>query len=97
VGVPTIKTGPMTVEEFYDLTDTRPDNEKWEPIDGKPILNASPSPVHQRIAENLLVVLANRERELKGSWAVLPGLGVRVSRTNRLRFPLIRRSRIRAR
>jgi Uma2 family endonuclease len=82
VGVPTIKTGPMTVEEFYDLTDTGPDNEKWELIDGEPILNASPSPVHQWIAKNLSVVLANRERELKGSWAVLPGLGVRVSRTN---------------
>jgi Uma2 family endonuclease len=83
VGVPTIKTGPMTVEEFHSFTDTRPDNEKWELIDGEPILNASPSPVHQWIVKNLLVVLANRERELKGSWAVLPGLGVRVSRTNR--------------
>jgi Uma2 family endonuclease len=83
VGVPTIKTGPMTVEEFHSFTDTRPDNEKWELIDGEPILNALPSPVHQWIVKNLLVVLANRERELKGSWAVLPGLGVRVSRTNR--------------
>ena len=42
MGVPTIKTGPMTVEEFYAFTDTRPDNEKWELIDGEPILNASP-------------------------------------------------------
>jgi Uma2 family endonuclease len=83
VGVPTIKTGPMTVEEFYAFTDTRPDNEKWELIDGEPILNASPSPVHQWIVKNLLIVLGNRERELKASWAILPGLGVRVSRTNR--------------
>ena len=83
MGVPTIKTGPMTVEEFYAFTDTRPDNEKWELIDGEPILNASPSPVHQWIVKNLLVGLGNREREPKASWAVLPGLGVRVSRTNR--------------
>jgi Uma2 family endonuclease len=83
VGVPTIKTGPMTVEEFYAFTDTRPDNEKWELIDGEPILNASPSPVHQWIVKNLLIVFGNRERELKASWAILPGLGVRVSRTNR--------------
>jgi Uma2 family endonuclease len=83
VGVPTIKTGPMTVEEFYALTDTRPDNEKWELIDGEPIMNASPSPVHQWIAKNLLVFLANKEREPRASWAVLPGLGVRVSRINR--------------
>jgi Uma2 family endonuclease len=83
VGVPTIETGPMTVEEFYAFTDTRPDNEKWELIDGEPILNALPSPVHQWIVKNLLVGLGNREREPNATWAVLPGLGVRVSRTNR--------------
>jgi Uma2 family endonuclease len=83
VGVPTIKTGPMTVEEYFAFTDTRRDNEKWELIDGEPILNASPSPVHQWIVKNLLVFLANKEREPKASWAVLPGLGVRVSRINR--------------
>jgi Uma2 family endonuclease len=83
VGVPTIKTGPMTVKEFYAFTDTRPDNEKWELIDGEPILNASPSPVHQWIVRNILIALGNRERELKASWAILPGLGIRVSRINR--------------
>jgi Uma2 family endonuclease len=46
-------------------------------------LNASPSPTHQWIVKNLLIVLGNRERQLNTSWAVLPGLGVRVSRTNR--------------
>lgn len=83
MGVPTIKTGPMTVKEFYAFTDTRPDNEKWELIDGEPILNASPSPVHQWIVRNILIALGNRERELKASWAILPGLGIRVSRINR--------------
>ena len=75
MGVPTIKTGPMTVKEFYAFTDTRPDDEKWELIDGEPILNASPSPVHQWIVRNILIALGNRERELKASWAILPGLG----------------------
>ncbi len=83
MGVPTIKTGPMTVEEFYDFTDTRPDNEKWELLEGEPILNASPSPPHQWIVKNLIVALALQERATKVSWSVLPGLGVRVSRTNR--------------
>jgi Uma2 family endonuclease len=83
MGVPTITTEPMTVEEFYDFTDTRPDNEKWELIDGEPILNASPSPLHQWIVKNLVVALALQERATKVSWTVLPGLGVRVSRTNR--------------
>ena len=83
MGVPTIHTGPMTVEEFYAFTDTRPDEEKWELIDGEPILNAAPSPLHQWIVRNVLVALTLLERERSASWAVLPSLGVRVSETNR--------------
>ena len=83
MGVPTIHTGPMTVEEFYAFTDTRPDEEKWELIDGEPILNAAPSRLHQRIVKNLVFALTVRERELSAAWQVLPGLGVRVSDTNR--------------
>lgn len=83
MGVPTIKTGPMTVEEFYAFTDTRPDEEKWELIDGEPVLNASPSELHQRIIKNLTRVLATLELDPATNWEVLPGLGVRVSETNR--------------
>ena len=83
MGVPKIDTGPMTVEEFYAFTDTRPDDEKWELIDGKPVFNASPSPLHQRILKNLVIAIGNRERELKGAWELLPGLGVLVSDTKR--------------
>jgi Uma2 family endonuclease len=83
VGVPTIKTGPMTVEEFYAFTDARPDEERWELIDGEPVLNASPSELHQRIIKNLGFVLATLERRPGTTWEVLPGLGVRVSDTNR--------------
>jgi Uma2 family endonuclease len=82
VGVPTIKTGPMTVEEFYAFTDARPDEEKWELIDGEPVLNASPSPMHQWIISNLLLALRTRAGD-STSWAALPGLGVRVSDVNR--------------
>jgi Uma2 family endonuclease len=83
VGVPTIKTGPMTVQEFYAFTDTRPDGEKWELIDGEPILNASSSKLHQRIVKNLGFVLATLERRPGTIWEMLPGLGVRVSDTSR--------------
>jgi Uma2 family endonuclease len=82
VGVPTIKTGPMTVEEFYAFTDARPDEEKWELIDGEPVLNASPSPMHQWLVGNVLLALHNRAGD-NASWAALPGLGVRVSDVNR--------------
>jgi Uma2 family endonuclease len=83
VGVPVIDTGPMTVKEFYAFTDTRPDDEKWELIEGEPILNAAPSDVHQWIVKNVVLALGNRERELNAPWAVLPGLGVRVSDKDR--------------
>ena len=83
MGVPTIKTGPMTVEEFYAFTDTRPDEEKWELLDGEPVLNAAPSPIHQWIARNLLLALGNRDRDMRASWVVLPALGIRVSDVSR--------------
>jgi Uma2 family endonuclease len=83
MGVPTIDTGPMTVEEFYAFTETRPDDEKWELIEGEPVLNAAPSLLHQLIVKNLVFALTLRERELSAVWEVLPGLGVRVSDTNR--------------
>jgi len=82
-GVPVIDTGPMTVAEFYAFTDTRPDEEKWELVDGEPILNAAPSKTHHWIVRNIVVALCNRERELNAPWAVLPELGVRVSKTDR--------------
>ena len=82
MGVPTIKTGPMTVEEFYAFTDKRPDNEKWELIDGEPILNASPSHLHQIILKNLIVILSAIERREPQSWEAIPGVGVRVSETS---------------
>jgi Uma2 family endonuclease len=82
VGVPTIKTGPMTVEDYFAFTDTRPDNEKWELIDGEPILNASPSKLHQTILWNLGFLLGTIQRTKPQSWESSPGVGVRVSDTS---------------
>jgi Uma2 family endonuclease len=83
MGVPVINTGPMTVEEFYAFTDTRPDEEKWELIDGEPILNAAPSLLHQWIVKNVVVALGNRERELTATWGVISDVGIRLSSTKR--------------
>jgi Uma2 family endonuclease len=92
-GIPVIDTGPMetapwnrrpmTMDEFYAFTETRPDGEKWELIEGKPVLNASPSPIHQWIVINVVVALKNREREIKAPWVVLSDIGVRVSERDR--------------
>jgi Uma2 family endonuclease len=81
MGVPVIDTGPMTVEDFYAFTDTRPDEEKWELIDGEPILNASPAILHQQILANILYVLAREQRQL--SWTAIPGIGAMISDISR--------------
>jgi Uma2 family endonuclease len=83
MGIPRIDTGPMTIDEFYAFTEARPDEEKWELIDGEPVLNASPSPFHQRIMKNLVVALGTRERAAGATWEMLPGLGVLISDTDR--------------
>jgi Uma2 family endonuclease len=82
MGVPTIKTGPMTVEEFYSFTEARPDCEKWELIDGDPILNASPSGLHQTILGNLVYLLGVIKRRQPQSWESKPGISVSVSDTS---------------
>jgi Uma2 family endonuclease len=83
MGIPRIDTGPMTVEEFYAFTDGRPDDEKWELIEGVPVLNASPSPLHQGIAANIIVALTNQARAKAAAWTVIPGIGVRASDISR--------------
>ena len=82
MGVPTIKTGPMTVEEYFAFTETQPDNEKWELIDGEPILNASPSRSNQTIFWNLALLIGTIQRQRPQSWEASPGVGVRVSDTS---------------
>ncbi|MGA8169434.1 MAG: Uma2 family endonuclease [Methylocystis sp.] len=82
MGVPFLDQGPMRAEEYYAFTDTRPDGEKWELIDGEPILNPTPSYLHQKIVRNLLVLLDGAARRSRGGWEVLPGLGVRLSDTS---------------
>ena len=82
MGVPTIKTGPMTVEEYFAFTDTRPDNEKWELIDGEPILNASPSKLHQRFYLIFSSFLDQFNDSVSNPGQAMPGIGVRVSDTS---------------
>jgi Uma2 family endonuclease len=72
----------MSVEDYFAFTDTRPDNEKWELIDGEPVLQASPTTRHQRIVLNVSYCLEAIRRERRPSWIVIPGIGVRISDTS---------------
>ena len=86
MGVPTISLEPFTVEEFLEFTDGRPDDEKWELIDGQPEMNAAPSPLHQAVVGNLMFGLTLALRAQKSRYIAIPGVGVRVS-ANKLPVP----------
>jgi Uma2 family endonuclease len=74
---------PMTLDEFYAFMDTRPDGEKWELIEGEPVLNASPLDVHQWIVTNIVFALTALQREVEAPWKALADFGVRVSQKSR--------------
>jgi Uma2 family endonuclease len=69
---------PMTIEEFLEFTDTRPDGEKWELIEGVAVLSPSPVDVHQIIVGNLITELMLAKRRQNAPWIALIGIGTRV-------------------
>ena len=52
----------MTIEEFLAFTDTRPEEERWELIEGVPVLNPSPIDYHQMIVSNIVAYLIAHKR-----------------------------------
>lgn len=54
-----VQPGTMDVDEFMAFLETRPDNERWDLIEGVAVMMAPPSYAHQRIASNLCSVLNN--------------------------------------
>ena len=69
----------MTFDEFVGFTASRPDEERWELVDGEPILNASPSYLHQNIVGNIIETLRNERRRQGAPWTIIPGIGIRLS------------------
>src|SRR6516164_9013672 len=49
--------GTMDVDEFMAFLETRPDEERWELVEGLAVMQAPPSYAHQRIAYNLCELL----------------------------------------
>ena len=47
----------LTLEVFHAFRDERPKEEKWELIDGVPMMMPPPSLIHQRIAKNIAAML----------------------------------------
>ncbi len=65
----------MTVEEFLAFTETRPQEERWELIEGRPVLNPSPTNWHQTITLNIGSALGRIKLETAASWTPLLGIG----------------------
>jgi Uma2 family endonuclease len=68
----------MTIEEFLAFTDTRPDEERWELIEGEPVMSPSPADDHQMIASNIVAYLIAHKRRTGVSWYPMLGVGTRV-------------------
>ena len=65
----------MSVKEFLGFTSSRPDEEKWELIEGLPVMQAAPSTPHQTIVTNIILILGAERKRLKASWRPIPGIG----------------------
>jgi Uma2 family endonuclease len=68
----------LTIEEFLAFTDTRPDGERWELIEGVAVLNPSPVDHHQVVVANIITYLMTHKRQTGASWYPMPDVGTRV-------------------
>ncbi len=68
----------MTIEEFLAFTDSRPDGERWELIEGRAVMNPSPTDWHQMICMNIAGALIAAKDAVEAGWMPLLGVGTRV-------------------
>ena len=68
----------LTVEEFLAFADTRPQEERWELIEGMAVLNPSPTDFHQIITGNIHALLWLHRRRRRVTWVPLLGIGTRI-------------------
>ena len=68
----------LTIDDFLAFTDTRPQEERWELIEGRPVLNPSPVQSHQVVASNISTYLMNHKEASGATWTPLLGVGTRV-------------------
>ena len=68
----------LTIEEFLAFTQSRPQEERWELIEGVPVLNPSPVQIHQLVAGNIISFLMQHKEHRGAAWIPLLGVGTRV-------------------
>src|SRR5262245_55698561 len=70
------RTPQLTMKQFHASRDERPKEEKWELIDGVPMMVPPPTLVHQRISRNLEALLNARLEAVKPEWQADREVGV---------------------
>jgi Uma2 family endonuclease len=70
------RTPQITMKQFHAFRDERPKEEKWELIDGVPMMMPPPTVVHIRIARNLETLLNARLETEKPEWQADREVGV---------------------
>lgn len=68
--------GDFTFDDFLAFIEDRPDELRWELIDGVIEMNASPANLHQIVTSNLITLLMTIAWRQRTSWLPLPGLGI---------------------
>ena len=69
---------PMTIEEFLEFCEGRPDDERWELIEGVAVMNANPVQVHQLIVSNIVAALRMEKIAQGATWIPMVGVGTLV-------------------
>jgi Uma2 family endonuclease len=69
----------LSLKVFHAFRDSRPEEEKWELIDGVPMMMPPPTLVHQRIGRNLEVLLNERLQRVRPEWQAEHEIGLLVS------------------
>lgn len=72
----TLPARTMTIREFLGFYETRPDGERWELIDGEPVMTPPPAIQHQAIILELTIRLLALIDGLRLSLVAVPQIGI---------------------
>ena len=68
----------LTIKKFLAFTDTRPQEERWELIEGVAVLNPRPTQLHQFVTGRVGAYPMSHKHQIGASWLPLFGVGIRV-------------------
>jgi Uma2 family endonuclease len=82
---PVRKDGKFSVEEFFALMESRPEEERWQLIDGVAMMMPPPTRVHQQITSNLAFELNTHFRAHRLDLSALQEIGLIVPKAELFR------------